>query len=154
MIVKYLKVSFQHVTTIILGKIDHTCFTHNGHGYAAGGWNVDFIGARPSMTEKYDHDAKEWMELPTSQQHLPHMLRSSGYTVVNNKPALIGGVGCMVNTGGKTTCTKDTDVYIFRNSLVWEKFSDFSITTPRSSHVVLTVPVTSKFGCDFIAGLN
>ena len=103
------------------------------------------------MTEKYDHEAKEWMELPTSQQHFPHMLRSSGYTVVNNKPALIGGVGCMVNTGGKTTCTKDTDVYIFRNSLLWEKLSDFSITTPRSSHVVLTVPVTSKFGCDFIA---
>ena len=104
------------------------------------------------MTEKYDHEAKEWMELPTSQEKfLPkHMLRSSGYAVLNNKPALIGGVGCIVNTGGKTTCTKDTDVYIFRNSLVWEK-SNFSITTPRSSHVVLTVPVTSKFGCDFIA---
>ena len=144
-----INVSFQHVK-IILGKIDHACFTHNGHGYVAGGWNNDFIGASPNMTEKYDHGSREWNELLMSQKNLPHMLRSSGYTVLNNKPTLIGGVGCMINTGGRTTCTKDTDVYSLSNALEWEKLPGFSITTPRSSHLVLTVPVTSKFGCDLI----
>ena len=131
--------------------MDHTCFTHNGHGYAVGGWNNDFIGAIPNMTEKYYHGSKEWMEVPGAWAKMPHMLRSSGYAVRNNNPTLIGGVKCMVNTGGSTTCTKDKDVYEFNsNKLEWDKLGNWEITTPRSSHLVLTVPVTSKFGCEYI----
>ena len=130
------------------GKMDHTCFTHNGHGYAAGGWNNDFIGSYPNMTEKYNHGEKEWVELPFSHDKMKmNMLRSSGYAVVNNKPTLIGGVSCNINTGGRTTCTKNTDVYYFSNSLEW-RIADWSISTPRSSHLVLKVPVTTKFVCE------
>ena len=132
----------------MLGKMDHTCFTHNGHGYAAGGWNNDFVGSFPNMSEKYHHGSKEWTELPSSQSKMPHMLRSSGYAVLNDKPTLIGGVSCMINTGGRTTCTKNTDVYSLSNSFEWDKVPGASITTPRSSHLVLKVPVTTKFGCE------
>ena len=94
------------------------------------------------------YGSKEWTELPSSQSKMPHMLRSSGYAVLNDKPTLIGGVSCMINTGGRTTCTQNTDVYSLLNSLEWDKVPGASITTPRSSHLVLKVPVTTKFGCE------
>ena len=139
------------------GKMDHTCFTFNGHGYVAGGWNVDFIGARPNMTERYVHGGKEWKTLDASQSNLPHIFRSSAYTVLSNKPAMVGGVGCMVDSLGRTTCTKDKKVYVLRGSLDttneenvrWEEYAH-GITTPRSSHLVLKVPVTTKFGCELV----
>ena len=134
----------------MLGKFDHTCFTYNGYGYAAGGWNVDFIGLRPNKTEKYVHNGREWKTLDNSHTELPDILRSSGYAVLNNKPALIGGVSCMIDSGGHTTCTKDSTVYTMQgtndSNYKWVN-STFRITVPRSSHLVLTVPVTTKFGC-------
>ena len=108
---------------IFIGKMDHTCFTFNGNGYAAGGWNVHSIGALPNMSERYDHTTKEWLALDLSQSKMPDMLRSSGYTVLNNNPALVGGVSCMVNTGGSTSCTKEKTVYRFNataDGYIWE----------------------------------
>merc|ERR1719266_3026761 len=63
----------------------------------------------------------------------------------------------MVDSLGRTTCTKDKKVYVLKGSLDttneenvrWEEYAH-GITTPRSSHLVLKVPVTTKFGCELV----
>ena len=141
-----------------IGKFDQTCFTYTGHGYAAGGWNVDMLGLRPNWTERYDAAGREWNALNLSQTEMPDIFRSSGYGVVENKPALIGGVSCTVKAGGGTECTKTNTVYRLRthtepDNYKWEEASE-KVTTPRSSHLVIVAPNTVKFGCGAIAGGN
>ena len=135
-----------------IGKSDQTCFTYNGHGYAAGGWNVDTIGLRPNWTERYDAAGREWNHLNLSQTEMPDIFRSSAYGVLENKPALIGGVSCTVKAGGGTDCTKTNTVYRLRtpsdiDNYIWEEASE-KVTTPRSSHLVIIAPNSVKFMCD------
>ena len=141
-----------------LGKFDHTCFTSSGHGYAAGGWNVDMIGLRPNWTERYNAAGREWTHLNLSQTEMPDIFRSSAYGVLQDKPALIGGVSCTVKAEGGTECTKSNTVYRLQSDndedkYKWVKASG-KITTPRSSHLVIIAPKSVKFRCDAIAGGN
>ena len=141
-----------------IGKFDHTCFTFNGHGYAAVGWNVDTLGRRPNWTERYDAAGREWNALDLSQTEMPDIFRSSAYGVLQDKPALIGGVSCRVKAGGGTDCTKSNIVYRLRTDNDEDKYkwveASGKITTPRSSHLVIVAPNTVKFGCIAVAGGN
>ena len=127
---------------------DHGCWTAKNNSvteaYISHGWNAEKDSA---VTEAYDITEETWREVESAGHDPTVIRRSFGVGYISGRPTLLGGVKCALDAdSGRTQCTKNGDVLILNQGLLWEK-AGYNLTSARSSHIMITVPQSMKATC-------
>ncbi len=127
---------------------------------SSGGWNNSGL----DVTEIFDHNLENWLDIQTNLTNdiyspaLNVSLRSGVMSELNGQPVLVGGVECTGYKFGHQTCKRVDKVQALvevnsgssSREAKWIELPSQTLSKPKSSHGLLTVPYTYAYGCSEI----